>query len=204
MPCEISVMKKVIGIGNALVDILSMTETDEVLCALGYPKGSMQLIDEEVMRKIERAVSPLEKRTVAGGSAANTINGIAKLGAEAAFIGKVGQDDVGGLFRRDIATNGVRPLLLQGVRPSGRCNVLVSKDGERTMFTYLGAADELCADDLTVEMFRGYDILHIEGYLVQNYGLIEAAGRMAKAAGLSLNAVKKRLERARKALKEKL
>lgn len=180
-------MKKVIGIGNALVDILSMTETDEVLCALGYPKGSMQLIDEEAMRKIERAVSPMEKRTVAGGSAANTINGIAKLGAEAAFIGKVGQDDVGELFRRDIAANGVKPLLLQGARPSGRCNVLVSKDGERTMFTYLGAADELCANDLTVEMFRGYDILHIEGYLVQNYGLIEAAGRMAKAAGLTVS-----------------
>ena len=163
MPCKICVMKKVIGIGNALVDILSMTETDEALCALGYPKGSMQLIGEETMRKIERAVSPLEKRTVAGGSAANTINGIAKLGAEAAFIGKVGQDDVGGLFRRDIATNGVRPLLLQGTRPSGRCNVLVSKDGERTMFTYLGAAHELCADDLTVGVYRGDDILQIEG-----------------------------------------
>ncbi len=180
-------MRRVLGIGNALVDILSLTGSEAVPCTAGYPKGSMQLIGVETMRAIEHAVSPLERHIVTGGSAANTINGVAKLGAAAAFIGKVGRDAEGDFFKKDMEANGVRPMLLCGGLPSGRCNVLVSEDGERTMFTYLGAANELCAEDLSPEMFRGYDIFHIEGYLVQNHALMECAGRMAKEAGLTVS-----------------
>jgi len=119
-----------------------------------------------------------------GGSASNTINGITRLGGKAGFIGKIGKDEVGEFFMQDTLKNGVTPHLEYSANNSGTCTVLVSADGERTLCTFLGAACELNPEDLKPEMFRGYDIFHIEGYLVQNHALIRTAVELAKAEGL--------------------
>ncbi len=124
---------------------------------------------------------------VSGGSASNTINGISCLGAKAGFIGKVGKDRIGEFYIKDTLLNGVTPHLIQSDTPSGQCLILVSEDGERTMCTYLGAAAELEADELDPEIFKEYDIFHIEGYLIQNHELLTHAMQLAKQAGLKVS-----------------
>ena len=180
-------MKKILGIGNALVDILVQLPNDEPLHKLELPKGSMQLIDQTTMKRISDATSLLEKYVATGGSASNTSVALARLGCNVGFIGKVGHDELGSFYSDDLTNNNVTPHLLKSDLPSGRCNVLISTDTERTMATYLGAAVTLNADDLNIETFRQYDILHIEGYLVQNYNLITRAGQLAKEAGLMVS-----------------
>ena len=180
-------MKKILGMGNALTDILLQIENDAVLLSLNLPKGSMQLVDSEVSSQIAAALSNYTKKMATGGSASNTINGLTRLGVTAGFVGKIGKDDIGLFFSNDSIDNGVVPHLLLSETPSGHCTVLVSPDGERTLCTFLGAACELNADDLTIEMFQGYDIFHIEGYLVQNHDLIRTAVQLAKQAGLQVS-----------------
>lgn len=180
-------MKKILGIGNALVDILVQLPNDEPLHKLELPKGSMQLIDQTTMKRISDATSLLEKHVATGGSASNTSVALARLGSNVGFIGKVGHDDLGTFYSDDLTNNKVTPHLLKSDLPSGRCNVLISTDSERTMATYLGAAVTLSDEDLNIETFKQYDILHIEGYLVQNYNLITRAGQLAKEAGLMVS-----------------
>ena len=180
-------MKKILGIGNALVDILVQLPNDEPLHKLELPKGSMQLIDQTTMKRISDATSLLEKYVATGGSASNTSVALARLGCNVGFIGKVGHDELGSFYSDDLTNNNVTPHLLKSDLPSGRCNVLISTDSERTMATYLGAAVTLSAEDLNIETFKQYDILHIEGYLVQNYNLITRAGQLAKEAGLTVS-----------------
>lgn len=180
-------MKKILGIGNALVDILVQLPNDEPLHKLELPKGSMQLIDQTTMKRISDATSLLEQHVATGGSASNTSVALARLGCNVGFIGKVGHDELGSFYSDDLTNNNVTPHLLKSDLPSGRCNVLISTDSERTMATYLGAAVTLNADDLNIETFRQYDILHIEGYLVQNYNLITRAGQLAKESGLTVS-----------------
>ena len=177
-------MKKVLGMGNALTDILLQISNDGVLAKLNVPKGSMQLVDEGKSIEIAELLSDVMPIMATGGSASNTINGIARLGASAGFIGKVGKDSIGDFFKRDMINNGVTPHLELSDTASGKCTVLVSVDGERTLCTFLGAACEIVASDLKPEMFEGYDIFHIEGYLVQNHDLIRTAVKLAKEAGL--------------------
>jgi len=180
-------MKKVLGMGNALTDILLQIENDEVLNKLNLPKGSMQLVDAQKSEEILTLLSEIQPIMVTGGSASNTINGITCLGGKAGFIGKVGKDNIGDFFKRDMINNGVTPHLELSETASGKCTVLVSADGERTLCTFLGAACEIEAADLKPEMFTGYDIFHIEGYLVQNHELIRTAVKMAKEAGLQVS-----------------
>lgn len=180
-------MKRILGMGNALTDILLQIEHDEVLLSLNLPKGSMQLVNGQFSDKIAVALCNITPKMATGGSASNTINGLTKLGVTAGFVGKVGKDDVGTFFMDDSVNNGVTPHLLISDTPSGRCTVLVSPDGERTLCTYLGASCELDSTDLTIEMFQGYDIFHIEGYLVQNHDLIRTAVKLAKEAGLQVS-----------------
>jgi len=177
-------MKKVLGMGNALTDILLQISNDDVLIKLNLPKGSMQLVDAGKSAEIMSLLAGVKPVMAAGGSASNTVNGVARLGAEAGFIGKVGDDAVGAFFSDDMLANGVKPQLGLSESASGQCTVLVSADGERTLCTFLGAACELSAADLSPAMFEGYDIFHIEGYLVQNHELIRTAVKMAKEAGL--------------------
>lgn len=180
-------MKKILGMGNALTDILLQIASDDVLSSLDLLKGGMMLIDTERSLEISAAVSDYPSIMATGGSAANTINGVTRLGLSAGFVGKVGNDEVGKFFADDSISNGVQPHLLVSETPSGRCIVLVSPDSERTLCTYLGAACELEPSDLNPETFAGYDIFHIEGYLVQNHELIRTAVKMAKEAGLQVS-----------------
>ena len=202
-------MAKVLGIGNALVDIMTRLDHDEHLERFKLPKGSMTLADEILVEEVTRATLHLEKIQSSGGSAANTINGLAKLGVETAFMGKVGKDEVGDFFHEDLVKNKINPILYFSDNPSGQAIALVSPDSERTFATYLGAAVELAADDLKAEDFQGYDYFHIEGYLVQNHALIEMALKLAKENGLkvsldlaSYNVVESNLEFLKKVVRE--
>lgn len=177
-------MKAILGIGNALVDIMTLLENDTLLDELNLPKGSMQLVDKDLSNNVLKATSRLEKILASGGSAANTIHGLARLGIQTSFIGKVGFDDFGEFFRKNMEDNNIRTYLKAVTTESGRAIALVSLDSERTFATFLGAAVELTAEDLEPEVFRQHHILHIEGYLVQNHDLILTAVKMAKQHGL--------------------
>ncbi len=180
-------MKKVLGMGNALVDILMMLKSDDLLHQLRLPKGSMQLINEAKMREIQEATILLDQHVATGGSVSNTISGLARLGVDVGFIGKIGNDSIGDFFKVDSFENGVLTYLLGSQLPSGRCHVLISPDSERTMCTYLGAASDLRATDLHERMFSDFDVLHIECYLVENRELMLRTAEMAKAANMKLS-----------------
>ena len=177
-------MASILGIGNALTDILALLPDDSFLKEFHLPRGSMQHVDMETGDKIWKTLKPMGVQLVAGGSAANTITGTAIFGMESAFIGKVGDDDLGHLFKSDQAQYGIRSILLKGVNSSGRAMVFITApNAERTFAVYLGAALELVPEDLDPEWFKGYDYFHIEGYLVQNQATIRRAVELAKAAG---------------------
>ena len=180
-------MAKIIGIGNALVDVLNKLETDELLEQLGLPKGSMQLVDEQKAQHVKNNTNHLEKEMASGGSAANTINGLAKLGVKTAFVGTVGDDETGRFFSDDLVKSGVEPRLNISKTPSGIAHAMISKDGERTFGTFLGASIELSPEDIKPETFEGYDLLHVEGYLVQNHALLEKILKTAKEQGLEVS-----------------
>ncbi len=180
-------MEKIIGLGSALVDLLIKLENDRLLEEFNLPKGSMTLIDNETKELIAHKTTHLENEMVSGGSAANTIHGLAQLGAETAFLGKVGTDATGAFFQADLEKNQIKPLLIHSATTSGVASTLISKDGERTFGTYLGASVELSAGELLEEYFHGYDILHIEGYLIFNHELFESALQKAKKAGLRIS-----------------
>lgn len=180
-------MKKVLGLGNALTDVLIQVSEDD-LRELGLPKGSMNLISMEQNEQFQFRFASFRKKLVAGGSASNTVTTITQLGGKAAFIGKIGNDEVGDFYREDMLKNGVKPLLLTtSEKMSGCCIVLITPDGERTFATYLGAAADLKPEDINKEAFLGYDIFHIEGYLLQDHALIEKAMRLAKEAGCTIS-----------------
>jgi sugar/nucleoside kinase (ribokinase family) len=178
------IMSSVLGLGNALVDILARLENDQLLEDLNLPKGSMQLVDEVAAQKVKEATSHIKKELASGGSAANTIHGLASLGVKTGFIGKIGKDDLGQVFKNDMTEHNITPHLLESETQSGHANALISPDSERTFATFLGAAVELSQDDIIDDLFKDYKYFHVEGYLVQNKALIEKAYKMAKANGL--------------------
>lgn len=180
-------MKKILGIGNALVDIMTQLDNDTLLAEFELPKGSMQLVDKDKSEYVNLNTGHLKKDITSGGSAANTINGLANLGTPCGYIGKVGNDDFGDFFENDLINNHIYSLLFKTDTQTGVAMALVSPDSERTFATYLGAAVELSADDLSENEFEGYDILHIEGYLVFNNELLEKAMKLAKKAGLKIS-----------------
>src|ERR1700726_2110013 len=171
----------VIGIGNAIVDVIARTE-DDFLVAHGMRKGTMALIDESRAGAIYDAMGPAVE--VFGGSAANTIVGVASLGARAAFIGKGKDDELGRVFPHDIRAAGVAfttPPASAG--PStARCYVLVTPDGERTMNTYLGAAQDLHPNDIDADAIGAAQIIYLEGYLWDPPRAKEAFLKAAKIA----------------------
>ncbi len=177
-------MKKVLGLGNALVDALTRIENDEFLSEFGLVKGSMTLVDKHTMKAIleKVAVLNLNMQKSSGGSVANAIHGVAKLGVPAGYIGKIGNDDYGAFFRAYMEQYNICADLFHGSVDTGKCVSLISTDSERTMATYLGAAVELQAADLTSAPFQGYDYFLLEGYLVQNYDLVRKAVALAKQA----------------------
>jgi adenosine kinase len=171
----------VLGIGNAIVDVLARGE-DAFLQAHGMHKGTMALIDEERAETIYEAMGPAVE--ISGGSAANTIVGLAGFGARAAFVGKVKADELGGIFAHDIRAAGVTfetPPASEG--PStARCYILVTPDGERTMNTFLGAAQDLHPNDIDPATIGAAAITYLEGYLWDPKPAKEAFLKAAKAA----------------------
>ena len=177
---------KVLGMGNVLVDILALMNNDNLLSELNLPKGSMTLIDTEMRTLIFEKTANLSKKMTTGGSASNTSLALAQMGVYTGFIGKVGSDEYGSFYIDEIEKTGVIPHFICENSFSGTAMVLISPDGERTFGTYLGAAAALTHEELETEIFKSYDCFYIEGYLVQNYTLIEYAVQMAKYHGLKI------------------
>ncbi len=156
---------QVVGIGNAMVDVLSHCE-DAFLAANGVEKGIMQLIDMTRAVDLYARVGP--SKEISGGSAANTIAGIAHLGGRTAYVGKVKDDQLGAIFAHDLRAQGaVYETTLAdkaSAAETGRCIVLVTPDGERSMNTYLGWSEHLGPDDIDTEMMAETEWIFLEGY----------------------------------------
>jgi sugar/nucleoside kinase (ribokinase family) len=172
-------MKRILGIGNALVDVMTLIDNDNILKKFSLPKGSMQLVDNEKSQLIKDGTASFKNSLASGGSAANTIHGLAMLKAETGFIGSVGRDETGDFFERDMKAAGVKTFLYRRDTKTGTAVALISPDSERTFATHLGAAVELHANDLNPDDFKQYDILYLEGYLINDVTLVETACRLA-------------------------
>ncbi|WP_379548545.1 adenosine kinase [Qipengyuania sp. DSG2-2] len=154
----------VVAIGNAIVDILAPCE-DAVIEELGLARGGMSLVDADGADKLYEAMGPATEKS--GGSAANTLAGLASLGTKCAFIGQVADDQFGQVFAHDIRSAGIAfdTPARQDDPPTGRCLIFVSPDGERTMNTFLGAGQFLPASALDESVIADGAILYLEGYL---------------------------------------
>lgn len=179
-------MKQILGIGNALVDIMTMISDDTILESFGLPKGSMQLVDHEKSKLVKSETVNFKRSLASGGSAANTIHGLAMLGEKTGFIGSIGQDELGDFFENDMKNAEIKTMLIRRNSVTGTAVALISPDSERTFATHLGAAVELNAEDLNPEFFIGYDILYMEGYLIFNKSLVEAACKIAKEKSIKI------------------
>ena len=175
----------VLAIGDAIVDVLAGS-TDSFLEAEGLVKGSMQVLDAEGATSLYAKMG--NAREVSGGSAANTMAGVAALGGRAGFVGQVADDQLGEIFAHDIRAHGVEfetPPLKDGL-PTGRCLILVTPDAQRTMNTFRGAAHELSAEALDPGQIQGAAILYLEAYLWRSAGpraAMEQAMAIAHEAG---------------------
>ena len=175
----------VLGLGNSLIDILATTD-DAFLIGQDMAKGAMTLIDEDradALYALRQA-----PKIVSGGSAANTIVGVASFGVSAAYIGKVKQDELGQRFGDDLNATGVRYATAKAAHGpgTGRCFVYVTPDGERTMNTFLGASTYLSPDDVDEALVRAARFVYLEGYMWDRPAAKEAfrkAGQIAHAAG---------------------
>jgi sugar/nucleoside kinase (ribokinase family) len=178
----------VIAIGNAIVDVLSPAD-DATIADLGLNRGGMTLVDADKARAIYAAMGPATEKS--GGSAANTLAGMAALGATCAFVGQVAQDQFGEVFRHDIRAGGIAfdTPARQGDVPTGQCLILVSADGERTMNTLLGASQFLHADAIDDALIASAGILYLEGYMwdpLEPRAAMRRAIAAAKAAGRTI------------------
>jgi sugar/nucleoside kinase (ribokinase family) len=177
---------KVLGVGNALVDIMISLPEDSLLSDFGLPRGSMTLVDSDRSSGIYESTRVFQVDVTTGGSAANTIHGLASLGGSCGYAGKIGRDELGILFADEFNRIQVVTHLPYSSLDTGRVMAMVSKDSERTMATYLGAAAELVPDDFSAEMMKPYDMVYVEGYLVQNHSLIETILKTAHDGGLKV------------------
>jgi sugar/nucleoside kinase (ribokinase family) len=175
----------VVGIGNALVDVLSQ-ESEAFLTAQGLTKGAMQLVDEATAHALYAAMGPAVE--VSGGSAANTIVGVASFGGRAHYVGKVRDDQLGEVFSHDLRSIGVgysTPAATSGPA-TGRCLIVVTPDAQRTLTTYLGASTLLGAADVDKDVIERAGILYLEGYLFdppEAQRAFHAAAALAHGAG---------------------
>lgn len=187
MPLGLEIMKKILGIGNALVDILVNINDDKILSAYDLDKGGMVMIDADRKREIHEAIRNMEQACATGGSTSNTIHGLARLGAPAGYIGKVGHDKMGDFFKSEMLRFGVTPHLVDADIDTGIATTFISNDGERTFATYLGAAATMTSEELDPSVFDGYDCIHVEGYLIFNHDLILKVCQIAKEKGLQIS-----------------
>lgn len=175
----------VVGIGNAIVDIIGRCD-DAFLTAHGAPKGHMRLVDAATVTKLYGAMGPAVE--ISGGSAANTMVGIASFGGRSGFIGKVADDEFGRIFAHDIRAAGVsfQTEPAKGGAPTARSLILVTPDGERTMNTFLGVSPELNQGEVDAELVGSAAIVYLEGYLFDQPAAKAAfrqAASLARKAG---------------------
>ncbi|MFD0937921.1 adenosine kinase, partial [Methylobacterium trifolii] len=175
-------------LGNAIVDLIARTDED-FLAAQGVPKGAMALIDEPRAEALFSAMGPAT--IVSGGSGANTAVGAATLGARTGFIGKVRNDELGGLFAHDLKATGVQfgVAAAQEGPATARCFILVTPDGERTMNTYLGACQGLAPADVDEKTVESARVVYLEGYLWDPPAAKDAFRKAVKIAHGAGNAV---------------
>ncbi len=177
----------VIGVGNAIVDVIA-TADDAFLGQHGIEKGAMTLIDEDRAKTLYAAMGPGQE--VSGGSAANTLAGIASLGGRGAYIGKVANDQLGEIFGHDLRATGVEystaPLV--GGPATARCLILVTPDAQRSMNTFLGASTLFSEEDVDAERIAAARITYLEGYL---YDRDEAKAAFVRAADIARKAGRK-------------
>jgi len=175
----------VVGIGNAIVDVIARAE-EPFIAAQGFAKGSMNLIDAARAEALYAAMGPAIESS--GGSAGNTMAGVASLGSRGAYIGKVRDDQLGAVFRHDMTAIGVSfdtPAAVSGPA-TARCLIMVTPDGQRTMGTYLGACVELGPDDIDEALIGAAQVTYLEGYLFdppQAQNAFYKAAAIAHAAG---------------------
>jgi sugar/nucleoside kinase (ribokinase family) len=163
-PASVPADLDVVGIGNALVDVLPH-ETDEFIQVNGLVKGSMTLIDTDRAEELYSAMGPGIE--VSGGSAANTISGIASFGGKAAYIGRVHDDELGAVFAHDMRSSGVvfRSQPATEGPPTGRCLIVVTPDAQRTMNTYLGSSEFFGPEHVDADLIAAAQVTFFEGYL---------------------------------------
>ncbi len=178
---------QVIAIGNAIVDVMAPCE-DELIERFGMTRGGMTLIDTARAHELYEAMGPA--REISGGSAANTLAGLAALGSSCAFIGQVADDQLGEVFAHDIRAGGIRFEVAPraGDPPTARCLIFVSPDGQRTMNTFLGASQFLPAAALDEAAIADAEVLYLEGYL---WDPEEPRAAMHRAIGAARNAGRK-------------
>ena len=165
----------VYGVGNSLVDIQARIE-DSVLGRLEFPKGIMTLVDEPTQCRVLGSLHDVKLNRCAGGSAANTIAGVADFGGKAAYCGKLGSDELGGVWLQDMRDLGVSIVTPQAGGQTGTCVCLITEDAQRTMLTHLGLSATLGPDDIDEASIQQSKYVYIEGYLF--------AGDSTKAAAL--------------------
>jgi len=175
----------IVGIGSALVDILAH-ETEAFLHNSGAVKGGMTLVDNGV---IESVLSGMEASpsVVPGGSACNTMIGVARLGGASRFVGKRGAGPMGVFFETGLVENGVEPHLLHSPSRTGRVLSIITPDAQRSMLTYLGASSEIQPEEIAAAHFEGAAVVHIEGYLLFNPELILQSLSLAKSSGARIS-----------------
>lgn len=186
MKYQVKTPTRILGIGNALVDIMIALPDDNFLNNFSLPRGSMTLVDNAQSEIIFEATKPYRKEVTTGGSAANTIHALASLGVQCGYAGKVGNDELGEVFSSEFHNKDIKTHLFPGELNTGRVMAMVSPDSERTMATYLGAAADLYPSEFTHELMSSYDILYVEGYLVQNHDLIKTILQKGHESGLKV------------------
>ncbi len=204
-------MKKVLAIGNALLDTLVQVE-ESFLATHSLTKGSMSLVSATDIRDLCEGVSHLPSEVSMGGSAGNCARALSRLGGEVGYVGKVGDDVAGRCYIESLNHYNIECRALHNpTEATGECLSLITPDGERTMNTFLGAALTLTAEDITAELFEGYDLLFVEGYLVQNPSLISRIFEVARAESkqiaidlASYNVVEQSLDLLNTLLKERV
>ena len=181
-------MKSIVGAGNAITDIFISLPDNLLLERFRLTPGSVNHVDEAAVTEILAAMEGIGRVEVPGGSAANTVVSASYLGMRGAFVGKVGSDSIGENYIKALDGNGVVPHILAGKGGSGVSLVLdVAGGAEKTIVTSPGAALELSEDEICNELFKGYDYLHLEGYLVRCPGVVEKAMAIASKEGMTVS-----------------
>jgi sugar/nucleoside kinase (ribokinase family) len=176
----------ILGIGNALVDILAKLPDEKLLKELNVAKGSMNLIEEEMRKALFEKIETMDLKMTSGGSVSNTSLALRQLGAPSGYIGKVGNDEYGKFYINELTEAGVDLHLIRESGFSGTAIAMITPDGERTFCTYLGAAAGMRETEIQKSVLEQYTHLYVEGYLVQNHDLIEGIMKTAKSLGLTI------------------